>query len=190
MNISEMSSVPHFDDAKRSAEAKLGRALGGSCTVEVSHAFDEALRDTILAIDDERFREELRYTREELEERFRRPGFTCFLLVLEGRPIAYDYGYDDEEQGVFYSDSAATLIERRGVGSTLSALEAVYCYGRGYRRVKLSTEERDEVGRTLRQYWERFGFSVVSVDEDDNIVMVMELNPETVARLHGRYIAG
>jgi hypothetical protein len=190
MNVFEMPSVPIFGGAKRSAEARLSRALGGSCTVEVSHTFDEALRDTVLAIDDERFREELRYTREELEERVRRPGFTCFLLVLEGRPIAYDYGYDDDEQGVFYSDSAATLIERRGVGSTLSALEAAYCYGHGYVRVKLSTEERDEVGRALRQYWERFGFRVVSVDEDDNIVMMMELNPETVAGLHDRYIAG
>ncbi len=185
-----MPSAPLFDDAKRSVEAKLSKALGGSCTVEVSHTFDEALRDAILAIDDERFREELRYTEGELEERFRRPGFTCFLLVMEDRPIAYDYGYDDEEPGVFYSDSAATLIERRGVGSTLSALEAVYCYGRGYGWVKLSTEERDEVGRALRLYWERFGFRVVSVDEDDNIVMVMGLNPEVVAGLHDRYVAG
>jgi len=178
-----------FDDAKRSVEARLGVALGGACSVEVSHTLSDAQRDAILAIDDEKFRAELRYTSEELEERSRRPGFTCFLLTLEGKPIAYDYGYDDEEPGTFYSDSAATLIERRGVGSTLSALEAVYCYGRGYSCVKLTTEERDEVGRALRMYWERFGFAVVSAEEDGNIVMVMELAPETVEGLNCKYIS-
>ncbi|OGD53701.1 hypothetical protein A3K81_05680 [Candidatus Bathyarchaeota archaeon RBG_13_60_20] len=184
-----MPGAPPFRDAKRSAEARLSGALDGACSVEVSHALSDAQRGTILAIDDVMFREELRYTRAELEERSHRPGFTCFLLSLEGKPIAYDYGYDDDEPGAFYSDSAATLIERRGVGSTLSALEAVYCYGRGYRRVKLSTEERDEVGRALRRYWERFGFTVISTDEDDNIVMVMELTTEAVVGLHGKYIA-
>jgi hypothetical protein len=76
------------------------------------------------------------------------------------------------------------------VGSTISALEALYCYARGYKRVKLTTEERDEVGRALRMFWERFGFTLVSVDKDDNIVMTMELTLETVAGLHDKYIAG
>jgi len=65
----------------------------------------------------------------------------------------------------------------------------MHCYGRGYRRVKLTTEERDEVGRALRMYWERFGFAVVSADEDGNIVMVMELAPETVEGLNNKYIS-
>jgi hypothetical protein len=55
--------------------------------------------------------------------------------------------------------------------------------------VKLTTEERDEVGRALRMFWERFGFTVASVDKDDNIVMTMELTLETVTGLHDKYIA-
>jgi len=184
-----MSKVPLFDIMLRSAEHRLSKALGGACTVEVSHALDKALKETVIAIDHERFRKDLRYTRKELDEHSRRPGFTCFVVALDGDPLAYDYGYDDEEPGTFYSDSAATLIERKGVGSTISALEAMYCYGRGYKRVKLSTEERDDVGRALRMFWERFGFTVISVDEDDNIVMTMELTQETVAGLHDKYIA-
>jgi hypothetical protein len=189
-NIFEMPEVPLFDIVLRSAEARLSRALGGACTVEVSHSLNKARTDTILGIDHERFRAELRYTRKELEKHGRRKGFTCFLVALDGDHVAYDYGYDDKEQGTFYSDSAATIIERKGVGSTISALEAVYCYARGYKRVKLCTEERDEVGRALRMFWERFGFKVVSVDKDDNIAMIMELTPDTVAGLHDRYIAG
>jgi hypothetical protein len=189
-NIFEMPGVPLFDIILRSAEARLSRALGGACAVEVSHSLNKARKDIIIDIDHQRFRKELRYTRKELEQHGRRKGFTCFLVSLDGDPVAYDYGYDDKEPGTFFSDSAASIIERKGVGSTISALEALYCYARGYKRVKLTTEERDEVGRALRMFWERFGFTVVSVDKDDNIVMTMELTLETVAGLHDKYIAG
>jgi hypothetical protein len=181
--------VPSFIDTVRTAERKLSSVLGGTCNVDVRHCLDVELLEIVKTIDDERFREELRYNRDELTARAGRPGFTCFIVTLDGKPIAYDFGYDDEDQAVFYSDSSASLIERKGVGSTLSAVEALYCYRQEYKWIKLSTEERDERGRALRAFWERFGFKVVSVDENDNIVMRMRLTAKTVRDLHNRYLA-
>jgi hypothetical protein len=181
--------VPSFKDTVRTAERKLTSVLGGTCIVDVRHCLDVELLEIVKAIDDERFREELRYSREELTERAGRPGFTCFIVTLDDKPIAYDFGYDDEDQAVFYSDSSASLIERKGVGSTLSVVESMYCYRRGYKWIKCSTEERDEKGMALRAFWERLGYRVVSVDENDNIVMKMRLTAKTVRDLHSRYLA-
>jgi hypothetical protein len=62
------------------------------------------------------------------------------LANLDGRAVAFDYGHEDEEEGTFYSDSTATLIEGKSVGSTLFALEMLHSYHQGYKRKKQSTE--------------------------------------------------
>jgi GNAT superfamily N-acetyltransferase len=180
--------VPSFDDAVESAQRKLSLALEGPCEISLHDGLDEGLIAEIEAIDSERFREELRYDRDELASRGRMEGFMCLLVRLEGAPIAYDFGYDDEDEGAFFSDSSATLIERKGIGSTLTALEAVYCYGSGYGAVKMTTEEEDEAGRLLRSFWERLGFRTVSSDPAEGTEMRLELTSRAVRELSDKYI--
>jgi hypothetical protein len=181
--------VPSFEDAVESAQRKLSLALEGPCEISLHVGLDEGLIGAIEAIERERFREELRYGSDELASRGRMEGFVCLLVRLDGEPIAYDFGYnDDEEEGAFFSDSSATLIERKGIGSTLTALEAVYCYGSGYGAVKMTTEEEDEVGRLLRSYWERLGFRTVSSDLAEGVEMRLELTPQAVRGIYEKYI--
>ena len=181
--------VPSFEDAVESAQRKLGLALEGPCEISLHDGLDEGLIGAIEAIEREKFREELRYGSEELASRGNMEGFMCLLVRLNGEPIAYDFGYnDDEEEGTFFSDSSATLIERRGVGSTLTALEAVYCYCSGYRAVKMTTEEEDEVGRLLKSFWERLGFRTVSSDPAEGVEMRLELTPQAVRGIYEKYI--
>jgi len=180
--------VPSFEEAVESAQSKLSLALEGPCEISLHDGLDEGLIGAIEAIERERFREELRYGSEELASRGRMEGFMCLLVRLDGEPIAYDFGYDDEDGGAFFSDSSATLIERRGIGSTLTALEAVYCYGSGYGAVKMTTEEEDEAGRLLRSFWERLGFRTVSLDPAEGVEMRLELTSKAVRGITEKYI--
>ena len=181
--------IPSFEDALKMAEAKLSRSMGGDCVITVHHDLDDKLKRIIMEIDHKKFREELQYDSDEIDTRAGSKGFLLLLLHLDGRPVGFDYGYEDDEEGAFFSDSSATLIERKGVGSILFTLELIYCFWRGYRTSKLVTEERDEQGRPLREIWGKFGFTVAEVDPRTGIEMRLTLTPEAVARVYGRYIA-
>lgn len=184
MNVEALS----FEETRRKAEAKLIGALGGACSIVVYHKFTKDLFKAVEEIESMRFRRELRYTREELSSRSLKKGFTCLMVYLDGEAVAFDFGYDDAEEGAYFSDTAATLIERSGIGATLTALEALYSFEAGYRSVKMITEEEDDSGRRLREYWERFGFRVTGVDPSVGVEMRLDLGPEVVRDLCFRYV--
>ena len=184
MNVEALS----FEETRRKAEARLSGALGGACGIVVYHELSEVLLREVEEIESHRFRQELRYTREELSSRSRKGGFTCLMVYLDGEAVAFDFGYDDAEEGAYFSDTAAALIERRGIGAALTALEALHCFEAGYRSVKMMTEEEDESGRRLREYWGRFGFRITGVDPSTGVEMRLDLGPEVVRDLCERHV--
>jgi hypothetical protein len=182
------SGSPVFNEYIRRAEVKLGDALGGTCRITVYHEINVDLLRVISEIEDERFRSELRYSERELRNRSNKSGFTCFLVYLDGRPIAFVFGFDDPESGSYFSDSAATLIERKGIASVLTALESLYCIENGYTSEKMITEDLDESGRRLVEYWRRFGFQVTNRDPKIGVEMRLELTPAVVNGLLEKYL--
>lgn len=182
-------TVPSFPELVREAENRLSRVLEGRCVISVHRELDENLKVVIQTIDHEKFRQELWYSRDELDTRTSRKGFLCLLASLDGRAVAFDYGYEDEEEDTFYSDSTATLIEGKRVGSTLFALEILHSYLQGCKRTRQSTEELDEKGRPLTRIWGRLGFEVVSSDSSGNIEMVLTYTPQRMRSLYESYIS-
>ena len=180
--------VPLLRDALAKAEAKLSGVLGGECGITVHHEFPTGLAKVVAEIENRKFRQELQYNLKELIERSKNRGFTCILFTLNGEPFAFDLGYSDAEEGAYFGDSAATIIERKGVGAVLTALDALYCWEAGYKSVKMITEEEDQTGHKLREYWERFGFRVTGVDPKVGVEMRLELTPENVRSPCDRYV--
>jgi hypothetical protein len=180
--------APTFSECLVKAEAKLSSALGGHSRVAVYHENNKDLLKIISEIEDERFRSELRYSEKELTIRSKKKGFTCFIVYHEERPIAFVFGFDDPEKGAYFSDSAATLIERKGVGSILTAIEMCYCLENGYVSEKMITEDLDESGRRLVEYWGRFGFYVTRRDPKIGVEMRLELTQEVVKNLCDKYL--
>lgn len=180
--------VPLLRDALAKAEAKLGGVLGGECRITVHHEFPQGLARIVEEIENRKFRQELQYNIKELVERSKKRGFTVILFTLDGEPFAFDLGYTDADEGVYFGDSAATLIERKGVGAVLTALDALYSYETGYRAVKCITEDEDESGRRLVEYWGKFGFRVTNRDPEIGVEMLLDLTPENVKALCDRYI--
>jgi len=182
------SEVPLLKDALARAGAKLSAVLGGECRVTVHHEFPEGLARIVEEIEMRKFRAELQYSLAELE-RSKRPGFTVILFELDGRPFAFDLGYTDVDEEVYFGDSAATLIERKGVGAVLTALDALYSWEAGYKAVKCITEDVDESGRMLVEYWGRYGFYGTNRAPKIGVEMRLDLTPETVKRLCDKYVS-
>ena len=182
--------VPSLEEVLRSSEGILSNSLCGEAKISTHRGVDEKLLATVYAMDHDRFRRELWYDRAELKEKFGRAGFFCLLVSLNGEPIAYDFGYDDSEEGVFFSDSSATVIERKGVGTVLAVLELVYLYEHGYSAVKFTTEELDQAGRPLRLIWEKRGYRTVSSDPLTGVTMMLEITADVVNERIEKYIHG
>ncbi len=182
-------TIPPFAESVKEAESRLSRLLNGRCKILVHHELDVGLMTDIETIDHEKFRRELWYDRDELDSRRQRRGFLCLIARLDGRAVAFDYGYDDEEEGTFFSDTTATLIEGKSVGSTLFALEILHSYENGYEYTKLTTEEVDEEGRPLTRIWGRLGFEIVSSDPSEGVEMRLKHTPQGIRSLYDRYIS-
>jgi len=183
-----MPEVPEFEKALLEAEEKLSISLEGICEITVHRDLDEKTMEMVRSIDNEKFREELRYSREELDERSISKGFFCIIAHLDGNPVGFDFGYQNEDENIFFSDDTATLIEGKGVGSVLFALEIIHSFHEGYKETKLSTEEMDDQGRPLMHIWGRMGFRVVAKESDGNIEMRLKLNPKIVQGIYEKYI--
>jgi hypothetical protein len=181
--------VPSLEEVLRSSENILSNSLCGEAKISTHGGVDEELLDKVYAMDHDRFRRELWYDREELREKFSRAGFFCLLVSLNDEPIAYDFGYDVGE-GVFFSDSSATVIERKGIGTVLAVLELVYLYEHGYGAVKFTTEELDQAGRPLRLIWEKRGYRTVSSDPLTGVTMMLEITADVVKERIEKYIDG
>jgi len=74
------------------------------------------------------------------------------------------------------------------VGAVLTALDALYSWEAGYKAVKMITEEEDQTGHKLREYWERFGFRVTGFDPKIGVEMRLDLTPVNVKALCDKYI--
>jgi len=181
-------AVPSFSDSVKEAENRLSRLLEGRCEISIHQELDASLMSAIESIDHEKFRQELWYDRGELDDRRGRRGFLCLIARLDGRAVAFDYGYEGDEEGVFFSDTTATLIEGKRVGSTLFALEIIHSHESGLGFTKLTTEEVDEMGRPLMLIWGRLGFETVSSDPSGNVEMMLRHTPERIRYLYDRYI--
>ncbi len=172
--------VSSFTELVVYTEKILSESLGGKAVFKVYVESDEALLAEIISIDHQKFREDLRYDIDELRMRFNNPGLFCLVLYLDEKPIAFDYGYNDSERGKYFSDSSATLIERKGIGGFLGILELVYLFEKGYDAVNFTTEKLDESGRPLQQIWENMGYRTVSVSPSGSVNMTLEITPEVV----------
>jgi hypothetical protein len=182
-----MRDIPGFEVLKKSAEERLSKSLEGECKIQIIESFDKETSLIIHKIDNMKFRKELQYNQNEIVDRMNKPGFICVLIYLNEEPIAFEYGYNISDE-VFFSDSQATLVEGKGIGSTQFALEILYLFHNGYDTIQLTTEELDEQGRSLRSFWERLGFVKIGEDKDGNVDMELKLSHDAAWLLYQKYI--
>ncbi|MBS7619706.1 GNAT family N-acetyltransferase [Candidatus Bathyarchaeota archaeon] len=159
------------------AEEKLTESFGRPLYIKIKNHVDEATLSAIRKIESSAFREELRYTKEEILDKSLNDGFILILVYDLNKPVAFLFGYSEPSNpSTFYLDTVATLIEGKGLGSCLINLILLHCYESGYAFITLRTEEEDEKGRRLRRFYEKFGFRVYPCDPREGIAMINEID--------------
>jgi hypothetical protein len=123
--------------------------------------------------------------------RSERPGFVLIMMRQGSELLAFFFGYEDPEiPGGYYGDTLASIVEGKGVGSSLFALVHIYCYENGYNHFTCHTEEVDEKGRTLRDWYIAMGMKHVNTTSEYGDLMRVKLTIEHVNWMFHRYILG
>ena len=182
---------PFFEEAVKRVEDRLGGLLGETVKISIHLSIDRKLIDDVLGIDSRKFREELRYTTWDLIKRGEKEGFTLLLVHAGKEPIAFFFGYKDENltEG-FYGDDMASLNEGIGVGSNLFTLVHIYCYENGFTHFSCHSEEVDECGRKLREWYNAMGMDLIKTTPEEGDLLRVELTPRHVNWMYHRYILG
>ena len=168
-------------------EERISEKLGEAITISFRTYLDKKLIQEITDIDHEKFRSELWYSSEELIEKSKKKDFLCMIVNVNGEPVAFLYGYDDEfDPHWFFLDEIATRIEGKGIGKVLIVLLLVYCFELNYTYVTLYTEDLDEKGRRLKEFYEHLGFTYMGTDPSVGVIMKYEIKEEELAKLYNR----
>jgi hypothetical protein len=167
---------PFFEEASRRVEEKLSTLLSEPVKISVHITLDRKLIDEIIKIESSMFRDELRYSFWELMARSEKPGFVLIMVRQRREPLAFFFGYEDSELPAgYYGDTLASVIEGKGVGSSLFALVHIYCYENGYSYFTCHTEEVDEKGRKLRDWYIAMGMDYISTIPEHGDLMRVKL---------------
>lgn len=180
---------PFFEEAVKRVEKRLSSLLGETVKISVHLSLDRELIDDVLRIDSRKFREELRYTVWDLIKRGEREGFVLLLVHAGKEAIAFFFGYEDADlPGGYYGDDMASMDEGKGIGSSLFTLAHIYCYENGYTHFSCHSEEVDESGRKLREWYRAMGMELVSTSPEHGDLMRVRLTPGHVSWMYHRYI--
>jgi hypothetical protein len=182
---------PFFEEAVRRVEERLGGFLGETVKISIHLSIDRKLIDDVLGIDSRKFREELWYTTWDLIKRGEKEGFTLLLVRAGKEPIAFFFGYEDADlPGGYYGDDMASLNEGMGVGSSLFTLVHIYCYENGFTHFSCHSEEVDESGRKLREWYKARGMGLVKTTPEEGDLLRVELTSGHVNWMYHHYILG
>ncbi len=181
------SSIPFLEDALRRAEERLTEKLGEPVIIKFRSYLDETAIRKLTEIDHEKFRAELWYSGEYLLEKLLKKDFICLIIHINSEPVAFLYGYDDEFDPLwFFLDEIATKIEGQGIGKVLIVLLLVYCFELNYTFVTLYTEDKDEKGRQLKDFYEHLGFDYMGTDPEVGVIMKYKIDEEALTKLYNR----
>ncbi len=180
---------PFFEEASKRVEERLGTLLGEPVKISVYVSLNRKLIDEIIKIESNMFRDELRYSLWELMTRSEKPGFVLIMVRQDSEPLAFFFGYEDPElPGGYYGDTLASIVEGKGVGSSLFALVHIYCYENGYNHFTCHTEEVDEKGRKLRDWYIAMGMDYISTTSEYGDLMRVRLTPGHANWMYHRHI--
>jgi ribosomal protein S18 acetylase RimI-like enzyme len=159
-------------------ETELIRKYGGELKLVLPKSCDEQCFRWFHILEEEDFRFELRYTREEIAERLNYPEVLFFFIIKEEIPEILVLGYNspDYESRVFYLDTVAVRQRGRGIGDIVMRFLIHRALNKGYKAIILDTEEKDEKGIPLQHFYEEHGFEAITRTERGDLTMRLDLS--------------
>jgi hypothetical protein len=123
------------------------------------------------------FRQELRYSFEELIKVLEKPELLFWFITVDGEPQVLLLGYltMHEKKKSFYLDTFAVKRRGEGIGNVIMKLLIRWAKTKHYHSIILDTEIKDEKGFPLQQFYAQHGFETVSVSRKSDLLMKRDL---------------
>jgi GNAT superfamily N-acetyltransferase len=121
------------------------------------------------------FREELRYSFDEVEERFHNENLFLLFILSGDKPEAFllGYSYLFNTKKVFFLDTIAVKHQSQGIGKIILKYLFKWVKEEKYKGIYLYTEEVDEKNIPLRNFYEQLGFILEERDVKGNLSMIL-----------------
>ena len=123
------------------------------------------------------FREELRYSFEELEKRLNNGNIVFLYLLVNNKLEATLLGYlfPDGVKQTFFLDTIAVKNYGKGIGFLILKWFIKWLKKEKYKFLRVETEESDEKKILLHNFYKNLGFDLKERNENGNLTMVLRL---------------
>ncbi|MFX1319833.1 MAG: GNAT family N-acetyltransferase [Promethearchaeota archaeon] len=182
--------IPENEEKERwlQLKAELSMKYSGELELVLPKECDERCFRWFQILEEEDFRFDLRYSRQEIIERLNNPEVLFFFVVSHEIPEILVLGYrlPDFEPPTFYLDTIAIRQRGRGIGDIVLQFVINRARDRTYQAIVLDTEEKDEKGIPLRHFYEEHGFEAITRTEQGDLTMRLDLDNSRVIHENSR----
>lgn len=119
------------------------------------------------------FRQELRYTFEQLAKMLEKPELLLWFVTVDDVPqiLLFGYSMTDNNEKSFYLDTFAVIPRGVGIGNIVIEFLIRWAKTKKYHSIVLDTELRDEKGIPLQQFYGKHGFETVFSSKKGDLIM-------------------
>jgi ribosomal protein S18 acetylase RimI-like enzyme len=123
------------------------------------------------------FRRELHYSFDELLKNLENPELVFWFITEDNEPQIVVLGYSQLEKPTksFYLDTFAVKPRGKGIGIVVMQFLVQWTKTKQYHSIVLDTEQKDEKGIPLQQFYTKLGFETVSKTKKGDLVMKLKL---------------
>lgn len=152
--------------------SELAKMFEGNLELVFPKEWNQQYFSLFKSIEEYAFRQELRYSYEEIAKILENPDLVFCFVTVDGEPqiLLLGYSIPNEEVKSFYLDTLAVRRRSEGIGHIVMAFLIRWARTKHFQAVILDTEAIDEKGFTLPQFYAKHGFEVIAQTET-NITM-------------------
>ena len=123
------------------------------------------------------FREELRYSFQEMETRLNHDNVVfLFILVNDKLQVTLlGYLFPDEAKHTFFLDTIAVRNYGKGIGVLVLSWFIKWLKKEKYKFLRVETEEMDEKKILLYNFYKNLGFKLKERNDNGNLTMILQL---------------
>lgn len=128
-------------------------------------------------IENNAFREELRYSYSEITDRLKNLNVLFLFILVDQSPEALFLAYSprDGDPHTYYFDTLAVKHQGQGIGRFIFNSAIEWAKRENFKTIILDTEEISEKKILLQKFYESFGFRVVNKDQNEDLTMMLTL---------------
>lgn len=158
-------------------ERELSRAYSAPIKVVCPREWNQTYFSWFETIEQNNFRQELRYTYNETLDRWNKQRRLIVFILIDQVPEAMIIGYDSEEPSkkIFILDTIAVTTQHKGIGKILMNFLIQWAKEQHFQAIALDTEENNERGFPLVNFYKKFGFEPIEANNNGNVRLIRSL---------------